>query len=293
MSKPKLTFLIYASLLFLIGSLVKNDYLVLPEVINPAQLALSIFLLFLGFMANSLPWKHMLNTHGFQISSTDSIISIGLTIFGKYIPGKIWSIVGRSSYIANKYHYSNKDLTTISVDSQIITLWTGLVLGAVGLFLLEGLAELSWGFFAVWLIMTLSIFSHVFHTLTSKIFYLITKKNIDLPQITFGQTLKALPFFFLQWILWCAGFYFLASSILDTPLNPIAGVGFALAASFGIAAIFSPGGIGVREIFLAGYLMLAGLSTQDATTISVASRLWFLLGEVFIFVTAFLIREKF
>ena len=88
-----------------------------------------------------------------------------------------------------------------------------------------------------------------------------------------------LPWTAINWLLWCAGFYFLILSLTDTPVSPDAGLSFALATNIGILAIVSPGGLGVREAVLIAYLNFIGLSMAEATTISVASRLWFLIGE--------------
>ena len=68
---------------------------------------------------------------------------------------------------------------------------------------------------------------------------------------------------------------------MDVPLS--VGLGFPLAGSLGVMAFIVPGGLGVREGALIAYLSLAGIAVPVATTISIASRLWYLVGEVFIF----------
>lgn len=49
------------------------------------------------------------------------------------------------------------------------------------------------------------------------------------------------------------------------------------------------GGVGAREGIISGYLVLTGLTVAEATTVAVASRLWFFLGEVFIFTIGILL----
>lgn len=61
---------------------------------------------------------------------------------------------------------------------------------------------------------------------------------------------------------------------------------FPLSVCFGIIAIILPGGLGLREGIIIGYLVLAGLDTEQATTISFLNRLWFIAGELFIFLLA-------
>ena len=76
----------------------------------------------------------------------------------------------------------------------------------------------------------------------------------------------------------------LAASLTETDIAWSVGLGFPLAATLGIMAVIAPGGLGAREGVLVGYLMLAGVPLAEATTISLASRLWFLVGEAFIFI---------
>ncbi len=61
------------------------------------------------------------------------------------------------------------------------------------------------------------------------------------------------------------------------------GLVFPLSGTLGILAGFAPGGIGVREGLMVSCLVLAGFEITEAATISIASRLWFLIGESFIF----------
>jgi uncharacterized membrane protein YbhN (UPF0104 family) len=79
---------------------------------------------------------------------------------------------------------------------------------------------------------------------------------------------------------------------VEEPLPfPIA-FAFGLAGSIGIMAVFAPGGLGVREGILTGFLTLAGVDLPVATTIAVTSRLWFLAGELFIFLLAVVLRPR-
>jgi hypothetical protein len=43
---------------------------------------------------------------------------------------------------------------------------------------------------------------------------------------------------------------------------------------------------------MVGYLALAGLPVADATTVAVASRLWFIVGEVFIFIVGWITHRQ-
>jgi len=91
------------------------------------------------------------------------------------------------------------------------------------------------------------------------------------------------PWFVLAWGLWKVAFYLLARSLVQGNVPWNLGFAFPLACTLGVLAIVMPGGLGVREGVLTGYLVLAGIPVADATTVAVASRLWFLIGELFMF----------
>ena len=72
----------------------------------------------------------------------------------------------------------------------------------------------------------------------------------------------------------------------STAISPVMMFAFPLSVCFGLIAIFLPAGLGLREGIIIGYLTLAGLDVESATTISFVNRLWFIGGEVFIFLLA-------
>ena len=88
------------------------------------------------------------------------------------------------------------------------------------------------------------------------------------------------------------GFYMLVTSLIKMDVPWGVGFGFPLAGTLGIMTFISPGGLGTREAVLVGYLTLAGIPVVEATTIAVASRLWFLGGEVFIFVLGWIAHKR-
>jgi glycosyltransferase 2 family protein len=285
-------YFVYISLLFLIIALIQADYLNIPKIYNHINLFLSIILVCLGFLMDAFAWQRTLKTYGYKtINFQHSISSMGLSIFGKYIPGKIWLIMGRSAYLAKIYNINEKDTTSISLNAQFIGLWVGLLIGVVG-FIFIG-TKLLWAELTLllWVVLSLILFSRVFHNLTTFLIGKIFKKNIDIPSLSVKKVFEVMPWYILNWILWCAGFYFLAQSLSPTFVNPFSGFLFALAGTLGLLAFFAPGGLGIREGIIVTMLIMAGLNEELAISISVASRLWFLIGEVFIFVLALILKS--
>ncbi|UCG52587.1 MAG: flippase-like domain-containing protein [Candidatus Latescibacterota bacterium] len=282
--RPWFRYLVYASLVFLAVALYKADYLVIPRVHSPTALICSLVFLLFGFIGDGLSWRKILDKSGHPISVSETIAATGLSSFAKYIPGKIWAVMGRAGYIAEKRPYSLGGLTSVSVTWQLLMLWLGLIFGAFGLILLDQILVWGWPILLLWLGLTTLIFSDVAQSLAQRLYKKIFSKDITIPRLSAGSTLTALPWFVITWISFSIGFYLLAAGLSPDVVPRSVGLGFPLSIALGVMAVLIPGGLGVREGFMVGYLKLAGFSLQDATTISVAARLWFLAGEIFIFV---------
>jgi len=246
-------------------------------------------------LANTMNWKVVLRQHGILINNIHAIKSIGLSIFAKYIPGKIMMILGRSEYVSKFYKIGRKKTAIISFETQIISIWVGLSLGILGIVFNKNILmnRLSYIVILFWLSLSLLIISAFARHSIEKLSKLILKKTISIPQLSFKSLIFVLPYFILNWALWCLGFLFLCFALSPQSTIPAsAGFLFSLAASLSILAIIAPGGIGVREGLLSLFLTQIGLSIELSTSISLASRLWFLIGEIFIFVFALIINPK-
>lgn len=283
---------VYASLLFLGVTLYRTDFFNLPRIFSINSLVVSLLLLFSGYVVSGLAWHKLLHICQYPVSIKTAVSSSGLSIFGKYIPGKIWVVLGRAAYIKERYEYPLHQLSSLSLQAQFIMIWIGLVLGATGLFLFKGLHQWGGALLALGIVLSFLVFTPSVKHGVERSIELLFRKKITLPNIQFKKTLLLLPWFITTWIFWSLGFYFFVSSIMEQQLSVSLAFGFPLSVSFGIVAVFVPGGLGVREGVMVAYLMLAGLSLQDATSISIAARLWALFGEVFIFVLALLLAKS-
>ena len=276
-------YFILLSIVFLVIALYKADFLTVPEIHSKSDIALSFFFLFLGFAADSFSWYMILKHSTYDVRFRVCLAGTGLSIFGKYIPGKIWMIVGRASYAAEHSPYQISKLSLVSLNAQFITLWIGLVLGGAGLFIFNGFGFCSGGVLFLWGVLTVIIFSRIVHNTAEKLVRVILRRRVTFPALRFVSTVSVMPWFALIWIFFSFGFYFLVRGLSLISVPYAVGLGFPLAGTLGIMAIIFPGGIGVREGIMMGYLTLFGIPLAEATAISIAARLWFCLGELFIF----------
>ncbi|MAE71015.1 MAG: hypothetical protein CME06_11185 [Gemmatimonadetes bacterium] len=282
-------YFLYGSLAFLVYYLVRNDLLHLPPILSPIRALLAMFFLMLGFLMSALVWKRLLALCAFEVSLAQSVASIGLSVFGKYIPGKIWVVVGRAAYLSEKLLGPLVPISAISLAEQLISLWTGLGLGVFGLLLLGRLSGFSWGLLPVWLALFLIACDPRAHRVLEAIGRKLLRRDVDLPHLSLTLVLSTLPYFLALWLSWSAGLYFLATSLVPAEIPFAAGLAFPFAACVGIVVLIAPGGLGIREGLVAGYLVMAGLDLAQAKTIAVTSRLWFLVGEALFFLSALLV----
>ena len=285
-------YFVYISLLFLAVVLYHTNFLEVPKIISLPAILVSFIFLFLGFIIGAVAWKKILKKFNYYVDLNECLAGTGLSIFGKYIPGKIWIVMGRAAYIAERSDYSLGKLSAISLNAQFIDLWIGLILGTIGIFFIGGFHV--WGFLTLFMLLGLTavIFSKVVHNATESILHTVLRKDIKIPNLTIKSTILAMPWFTMTWVFWSIGFYMFTTSLtaIDVPWS--VGLGFPLAGTLGIMALIAPGGLGAREGVMIGYLIFAGIPAIEATTIAVVSRLWFLLGEIFIFILGWSLHKR-
>ncbi len=289
--KKKFSLFIYISLAFLIVALAKSDYLFLPVIFSIKSLSLSILALAASFFMFALRWKLFLDYSGNPVSYKSAVVSIGLSVFGRYIPGKVMLIVGQALYFKDKYGYSVKRITALATHNQLLELWVGLTLGSLPFLFISQKVIHPLLIVLFILLLSLAVFTRVFHQPFNYLISKFLKRQIIIPQLDFLSVVKVIPVTVVELLLKAAGFYFLleATHVENFPL--VVGLFFLLAQILGIMAIVAPGGIGVREGFIVAFLALVGVELKDSVAISVVSRLWYLSVESFFFIFAAVLKN--
>lgn len=250
----------------------------------------SVVFLFLGFLWDAVCWWKVLQVHGIDVTPRTAITSQGLAIFAKYIPGKAWAIIGRASYVTTD-RITLVDTAFVSVKAQIVLIFVGLLIGLIPYIVIRGFSILS--LFSLFVIALIVLFlvnesvQHLFFRILSR----FLKCKVAAQALTLRKTYEVSAYYFIYWLLLMIGYFFLAASTLHKTSIIIA---FALPISttFGILAVITPGGLGVREGIMVGFLSLVSIPLREAMIFAIMARLWFLLGELFIFALAFLFHIK-
>ena len=282
---------IIISFVFLILALAKIDYLSLPQIHSVIDLGISLTLLPVGFMAEALVWKVTSRKFGCPITFRDSVASIGLSVFGKYIPGKVWLIVGRAGYLNQHYPHSIKELAYVALVSQMLLVVLGLGFGLVGVWNIPSLHPYSWILLAGWIIALLVLIHPFIHDKVSLIVNRITKGKISLPVLEFKAACSLIPVYIGRWIVFSVAYYFLIASMTGGVLPWYVATVFPLAGTLGLLVFFIPGGIGVREGIMVFLLSHMGIDTASAVGLSIAARLWVVIGEAMIFLFGLTFRR--
>lgn len=290
--KKYLNLFIFISFFFVAFALAKIDYLSLPIVRSPTLLLLSLFLICIGFLAEAYVWKVTNRTFGYAIRLRDSISSVGLSVFGKYIPGKVWVIMGRAGYLSAHYPFKTSDFAYIALVSQVLTIWIGLGIALIGIWNLPLLPVYSWIFVLLWLVFSLILIHPAVHRKFSLLMNRITRGNIKLPVLKFREGISLIPVYIGRWILFSASFYFMINALSDISLPWYVATAYPLAGTIGLIAFFVPGGIGIREGIIVFFLTRLGVDIASAVGLSFASRLWFIFGEITIFLLGFAFRRR-
>ena len=222
-------------------------------------------------MANTIAQQRLLKKHTFHISIRQAMAMEGLNIFSKYVPGKVWMIMGKAMYLADKKKYPAGKLSLLFLHAHIIALWCGLLLGICGLWMNDALHLLSWMGLGVLGLFTLMLLSKTVYNVALGLMNKVLRKDYRLPDLDVSKSFFLIHWFLGEWILWGCGFFLLAVSITnhDFPFSTV--FCFPLAGSLGILFVFAPGGIGIREGIITGYLTLLNVPLPEAIMISATS----------------------
>lgn len=282
------------SLLFILFYIIDLEKVEFTGIQSWQFLVLSVILLFPGFFADALGWREITGGGSRKITYRDSVISCGKYVYTKYIPGKIWVVLGRAGYIKEKYGGSLVMYSSYALIYQVISISAALVSG-IGLFwtVRPLLLKVSLVFIAVFIILMFVFRKFSFRLLSLAASKLLGRK-LEIEALSVGRIIRSFVITFFLWLMWAFSFFLFILSMkpegLTVPVN--AGLVFPFASVAGIMVIFAPGGLGVRESFITLGLTGCGIPLQEAALLSLYSRLWFLCGETLFFIFAVAISLK-
>lgn len=243
---------------------------------------ISMILLFGFFFLRVYCWQLVLKKMDIYLSLRKSVKVSFLSMVGKYLPGKVWLVLGKV-YLSGKEGVPRVEAFT-SVVIEIV---------------LEIIASIFFFFFFLLSVMELPLLSlkviyflglimvaglvilhpRIFYKLINIVLYWWRGEKIE-KCISYRDMVKLFAFYNFIVLFQGIAFYFFVNAICYVPMDKILGLtgSFAIAGALGTLSFFAPSGLGVREGILA-LLLTSYVISPIAVLISLLARLWVTLGE--------------
>lgn len=288
-------FILFVAVIYFAGRQLVNNWSAVSEYtwkFNYGYLTASLVFHIITLVLFAKSWCTVVNALGFKINIRQGFTISYLANLGRYIPGKFWQLFG-VIYLLNKINIGKKTAFASWALTWIYGIPPAFLLGGISAYFYGNLlSDIFGGIFvnkvyialfisAVLLVSVLFIF---IPGLSIKLLNFILKllkrekTNFEFKKI---MAVKVYIIYFISWIIYGLAFYFLIKGLDITSDVPfMVGMGsFVLAYILGLLALFSPGGLGVRELILNS--MLTPYMGPVAAGIVVAARVWSLIAEIF------------
>ncbi len=204
-----------------------------------------------------------------------------ITELGRYLPGKIWHLVGRTYYAKTLKISPLRILTSVAIELGVNTI-AGLIIFLIALpFFFRAEVIIKILPFAVLIPLGLfMIHPKILNKIINFGLKILKKKRIKL-HIRYRDMLLLIILYSFFWLVAGFAFFLLVNSIYSISISNffvIAGI-YAVAWVVGFLSFITPGGIGVREGILAGLLSLY-MPFSIAIIISLVARIWTIIAEL-------------
>lgn len=248
------------------------------------SLVFSILIFAFSYFIQLWAWYLITLKLGIALSIRETTESWFYSQLGKYLPGKLWLLLGRF-YLYESKEKSKKLIFTALYYEMVTIILAGGIIFLASLFLFKEAPFFFQGEQIGWIIFLLLVIFFFLHPrFLQKIinwFLIRFKRETVTLSISYPDILWVLFICMLAWLVGGIGFYLFVDSIYPVPSKHLLFFTGALAASstLGLIAIFAPAGLGVREGALV-YLVTSLIPSPVAVILSVATRLWMTLIEI-------------
>ena len=225
-------------------------------------------------------------------SFKDSFISLGLYLMTKYIPGKIWGVIGKAGYISQKLDIEVMKLSYISFLHQVISILSALIFSAIGIIKLNLKVEYFYGTLVLLLIIIyFLLFQEKIIALQKKLPF-FNRFSLKIQKVKKNYLFVIIPLWFFYWLIIAGSFHFLSLSILGETTNQEAlFFSYPISTVIGMVLFVSPGGVGIREGALVFILASFGFDLINILSIAFVSRIIAVACELIIFILSISLKK--
>jgi len=263
--------------------------------IHRGNLILSILFLAAAYLGSSLGWRTIIAGFGHQVKLREAFRVVYLAQLGRYIPGKIWQVIGMVG-LAKEVGIPS----AVSLASFVLVQAYALPAAFLLIFVMIGSSQLLsslilyrdifYVFMAVVLLLFLILFfkPNGLSWALNRLLRLLKKEPVDY-RPSFSNRIMIFIIYLGTWIMFGISFhYFLAALVADVRQTVWYSAGSYIAAyNIGYIAFFSPGGLGFREGVMT--MLLAPTLTQPvAASLALINRVWITIAEAIVSLLALL-----
>lgn len=252
---------------------------------EPFWLVSSVVFLLLAYILIAGGWTLVLRMLGVPVSPRKGISIFLLSIFGRYIPGGVWSALGRIYLCRQEGIPDSRSGISILLEQAYTVVSAGVVF-ILSLFLWNSANDLTK---VVPLLITLPLFIIFLHPwpflkIVNPVLSMLGRGPVNM-SLRFSDMLVLAGFYIIDWIVAGVAFYFFIRSFypVDIYFIPIMIGIFAASFAAGYVAFLAPAGLGVREGCLI-LLLSFFVPTSVAIGVAILSRLWIMGVELFILI---------
>lgn len=219
-------------------------------------------------------WQLIVNTGSNKIKIKDAVAIFYVSALGRYIPGKVWQLIGLA-YLSEDAGIESEVAITASLLSQSLSIVSGIIvsLGTI-------VDYVKWYFvFPLMVLLLIFLYPPVFNHMLSLLSKKLRKKDLRM-EMRFEKELLLFLGYVIAWILYGISFYLLLRS-LDLELSIMRSIQFfSVSYLVGLFAIFVPGGLGIREGILTILLKKIGVIGYLSSLIAVVERINITITEI-------------
>lgn len=270
-----------------------NDLTGFDYQLNPVYLGASFFFIVVAYLVQFVIWLYVARSFGIKLPFLTAAYAWSLSQLGKYIPGKIGILLIR---IDIHKETSKRAMTVATAVEFITTMAAACLLVLISIVFIPGWLSFSsvlWTTLIMAFLFLIILYPPVLKKITDFAFRLIKREPLDkLP--SYGLLLLLVGANMLVFIPYGLGLFFAFKCFYPVDWNYfliITGVYYA-AALVGIAAIFAPAGLGVREGIV--FLVLPALISKPVVIFAtILTRIIITAAELFLALLSLVLKRYF
>ena len=245
------------------------------------RLSVSFVLLFAALTSMVLIWRYILTKLGSSLPFKTSWRIWFFSNLGRYIPGKVWQIMGMV-YMCEKENVPKiRTFTTIVLGLSLFSL-SGLALMYLYMLFSGTVQFKEYAYVFLFFIPFgfVAMYPSIFEKILNFILRLFKKEQVEI-RVRFTTMVLLFVLYLLIWIIYGVAFFFFVNSVYPVSFRHFPAFVCIFSASYvlGLLAVFAPAGIGVRESLLTTFLSFF-IPLPFATVVALLARLWFTAGEL-------------